>query len=287
MSEFILKNMNTSIDSYGQLISLYAGNRELWFDKMDISIENWFAANLCSPLGGILDKLQRNANTILFSKITDKTQTILQKNGFLSHFGYENIYDNNNTTIRYLKLKPGDSRYFHQYIADSLLNRPELPIMTNILKKKIAESIYEIFVNAQLHSESEFIYTCGQFYPAKHKIEFTISDTGIGFRTKINRWSGKNLSAVQAIRWALKDGHSTKENISGGIGLAILRDFIIMNKGKLQIISNNGFFQEDELGSKTYLFNNDFPGTIINMQFKTDDPAVYAIMQEDNIVDLF
>ncbi|MDR4507873.1 MAG: hypothetical protein MRJ65_06500 [Candidatus Brocadiaceae bacterium] len=45
--------------------------------------------------------------------------------------------------------------------------------------KKITESIYEIFVNAQIHSETDFIYTCGQFFPNKHMIEFTIKDTGI------------------------------------------------------------------------------------------------------------
>ena len=63
------------------------------------------------------------------------------------------------------------------------------------VKEKIVEAICEIFVNAQIHSETEFIYTCGQFYPQNNKIEFTIVDTGVGFRENVNKRFQSNLSA--------------------------------------------------------------------------------------------
>ena len=75
----------------------------------------------------------------------------------------------------------------------------------------IAESIYEIFVNAQIHSSTDYIYTCGQFFPRKHKIEFTIVDTGIGFKNAINNRFNGTLSSIQAMKWALKDGITTKK----------------------------------------------------------------------------
>ena len=37
------------------------------------------------------------------------------------------------------------------------------------VKEKVIEAIYEIFVNAQIHSETQLIYTCSQFFPNKTK----------------------------------------------------------------------------------------------------------------------
>jgi hypothetical protein len=280
MSKFNLINIDTSFESYQQLINLYHENKDRQFETIEISFQQWFAANLSSALGGVLDKLLENLNTIRFSYISPDIRAIMQKNDFLSHFGYQKVNDIYNTTIRYQKLKPSDGRFFHRYVLKELLERPELPAMSSALKKKIAESIYEIFINAQLHSESNFIYMCGQFFPAKHTIEFTITDTGVGFRNRVNSRFERDLSSVQAIKWAMIDGHSTKQGISGGIGLAILTEFVSINKGKIQIISDDGFYQLDTDGVQTRLFSGSFPGTIINMEFKTDDTTSYLLTSE-------
>jgi hypothetical protein len=242
---------------------------------------------MASPLGSVLDCLILKQNEIKLTEIPENIEIILKKNDFLSYFGHSRLIDLNNTTIKYLKLKPSDGRFFHNYIANELLNRSELPFMSHGLKKKIAESLYEIFVNAQIHSESDFIYTCGQFYPKKHCIEFTLTDTGIGFKNKINQQFGTNLPAHKAISWAVKDGHTTKKGISGGIGLSILKEFITKNKGKFQIISSDGFYQLDENGEKTKLFNGEFPGTIINVQFQTNDNMSYRLIEDTNTNDIF
>ena len=147
--------------------------------------------------------------------------------------------------------------------------------------------IYEIFVNAQIHSASPFIYTCGQFFPNKNKIEFTIVDTGIGFKEKINQRFNSNLSAIQAIKWAVQDKMTTKIGVSGGIGLAVLKEFIELNKGKMQIVSSDGFYQFDSEGELDNQFSGQFPGTIVNLQFKTDDKHNYSLKNEIDINDIF
>jgi len=283
----MLYNIDTSFESYEQLIRLFQENKNRIFETIHVSIQKWFSANLCAALGGILDQLINGLNEIRFDTIQQDIQRIIQKNDFLSYYGYQKIEDVNNTTIKYLKLKPSDGRFFHPYVVNELLNRPELPDMTSQLKKKITESIYEMFVNAQMHSETKFIYTCGQFFPLKHKIEFTVVDIGIGFKNRINRRFGRSLTSTQAIKWAVIDGNSTKEDISGGIGLAILKDFIHVNKGKIQIISDDGFYQFDSTGEQYKLFSGFFPGTIINMQFKTDDIASYSLANEEEMENIF
>ncbi|MFA4906660.1 MAG: ATP-binding protein [archaeon] len=278
-----LTGIQTDYDSFAQVIDLYHNYQKDMFGIIGLSFQNWFGANMSSPLGAVLDLLEANLNTI---KIEDFSVSsilkILKKNDFLSHYGYNRLPDTNNTTIKYLKLKPSDGRYFHMYIVNELLTRSELPAMSLGLKKKITEAIYEIFINAKYHSGTKYIYTCGQFFPKKNEIEFTLTDTGDGFKKVINRRFNKNLSAIQAIKWATQDEHSTKIGVPGGIGLSILKEFIVKNQGKIQIISDDGYYEYSRKGEEMRSFQKPFPGSALNVQLRTDDTHSYKLSDEKN-----
>lgn len=284
-----LFRIDNTFDSYQSLISLYEQHRNDFFGDIHLEIRIFFAANMSAALGAILDIFTGNLNEIHFDHISPKVETILQKNDFLTYYGRNRAVDFNNTTIRFQKLKPTDGKYFKTYVIEELIegHSVDLPRMSKGVKEKIVEAIYEIFVNAQIHSESDFIYTCGQFYPNMNKIEFTIVDTGIGFREKINRRFDSNLSAVKAIKWAVEERKTTKLGISGGLGLAVLKEFITINEGKMQIVSNDGFFQYDASKEILKKFEGEFPGTIVNLQFKTDDKHNYSLKSEVDINEIF
>lgn len=286
MKVFNLSNINTYVNSYQQFIDFYHETKGYIFENIDVELNHWFAANMSAVLGGLLDKVSI-ANTIRITSNPQRIATILQKNGFLANYGYSTIIDTNHTTVPYLKLKPTESRYFYDYVNNRLLSNTALPAMSSHLKQKITESIYEIFVNAQMHSETDYIYTCGQFFPKKHKIEFTIVDMGVGFKQKISKRFNRELNSLQAIRWAIEDGNSTKIGIPGGIGLAILKDFIKKNKGQFQIVSDDGFYQFSDTGEEKHFLNNSFPGSIINIQFRTDDIHTYTLTSEINLSTIF
>jgi hypothetical protein len=284
-----LKQINNTFESYQQLINLFENNKKKFLENISISISGFFAANMSASLGAILDSFTQNLNDIEFNIHNTSTESILKKNDFLTYYGKQREVDTNNTTIKFQKLKPTDGKYFKNYVINELIegHSSDLPSMTKGVKKKMIEAIYEIFVNAQIHSESPFIYTCGQFFPTKNKIEFTIVDVGIGFKEKINSRFNKNLSAIQAIKWAVQDKKTTKIGISGGIGLAILKEFIEKNGGKMQIISNDGFYEFGKHGEIINTFNGVFPGTIVNLQFRTDDNMNYRLKSEININEIF
>lgn len=282
-----IANINNTFESYQKLIDFYQEHKDKDFDTIHIELRQWFAANMCATLGGILDIFSDNINTIKFDYISPDIERILLKNDFLSYFGHSRIIDNHHTTIRFLKLKLTDGKYFNNYVVDELIGRAELPQMSDLVKEKMTEAIYEIFVNAQIHSESKHIYTCGQFFPREDKIEFTIVDTGIGFKNKVNNRFGSNLSSIQAIKWAIQDRNTTKIGVTGGIGLALLKEFIEKNGGKMQIISDDGFYQFGRQGEEMHLFKGSFPGTIVNLQFRTNDNSSYVLKSEINTNDIF
>lgn len=277
-----LRNIDTSFESYAQLVTLHHEHKDDFFETIEVTLKQWFGANMAAPLGAVLDKLSSPLNTIKLTEMDSDIQSILQKNHFLSHFGFANQADTYSTTIPYQKLKPSDGRFFMDYVQKGLLARTELPHMSDGLKRKMAESIFEIFVNAQMHSESEHIYTCGQFFPKKEKIEFCITDAGIGFKEKMIRRFGQSVSSLDAIRWAVEDKHTTKQDVSGGLGLALLKEFIMKNKGKLQIVSDLGFYELSTDHEEAKQLPHRFPGAIINVQFLTNDKTNYYLSSERN-----
>ena len=278
-------NIDNSFDSYQQLISFYEENKDKGFDNIHIELRQWFAANMSAALGALLDLLAKNFNDFSFD-ITENIEQILSKNDFLTFYGKERKVDVNQTTIRFQKLTPNDEKYFKAYVIGELIGRTELPKMSETVKAKVAESICEMFVNAQIHSGTKNIYTCGQFFPTKNTIEFTIVDTGIGIKEKVNNFFNRSLTASQAIRWAVIDTHSTKD-VTGGIGLALLKEFIEKNEGKMQIVSDSGFYEFGKTGEVSREFRGRFPGTIVNLQFNTNDSYNYYLKDEIDINDIF
>lgn len=277
------ENIYNDYNSYNYLVYFYHQNQSKAYETIDISFRNvnWIAANSCSMIGAIFQKLQDSFNKIKIWEMNDRLTDILSRNGFLAFLGYQRTYDYQRTTIQYLKLYPKDRRYFSEYIREDLLGKQSMPVMSDRLRKKIIEGIYEIFINAAMHSDTkEGIFTCGQFFPTKNVIEFMITDLGVGIRNQVSRYLNAPFSAVDAIEWAMKERNTTKPNDSGGLGLAILKSFIALNKGKIQIISNNGFWEFSEKGIEKKFLNAEFPGTSVNISINTNDQAHYRLWDE-------
>jgi signal transduction histidine kinase len=110
-----------------------------------------------------------------------------------------------------------------------------------------------------------------------HRLDISIADAGIGIPRKVNEAFGVTLSPVAALRWALREGHTTKKGLPGGVGLKLLKDFIQINGGCVQIASG-GAFWEFKAGKETFWpFAQPFPGTAVNLEVNTDDPRIYHL----------
>lgn len=275
-----LSLISSNYNGYQQLINFYQSNKDCFFGDIHLDLSGWFSADMSAVLGALLDKLTNEMNTIHFDNISSDIEKILLKNDFLTRYGRERLPDINNTTIIFQKIEPNDGKFFSQYVFHKLLGRTEFPSISYCVRRKIAENIYEIFNNAQTHSETEYIYTCGQFYPKKNEIRFIIADTGIGFKESINRRFNANIDATKAISWAIENRKTTRKDIPGGLGLALLKEFIEKNKGQMQIISDSGFYQFSTGGVIEKQFNGKYPGAVVSLMFRTDDMHEYKLKSE-------
>ena len=263
-------------------------DREIIFNFSRVT---FLEANLSALLGTIFEILEKNNNKIEVINIQPQVETILRKNEFLLPFGYDKIVDNFDTALTYKKFTPTDDVGFYEYIQNQLLRKPQFPSHSKKLGREITRNIFEIYENARTHGKCDFIHTCGQFFPKKptKPLHFTVVDKGFNIKQNVSNYLGRNIEAFKAIEWAMIKGNTTKTgDTSGGLGLAVIFEFIELNNGKIQVISSDGFYEFDKGKTKTNKLKCIFDGTIINIKFNLNDTSHYSLSEEvDDFENIF
>lgn len=273
------------------MVRLSAETKDCLFEEVEIDMASvaWFDADMCAAFGAILYSLGENLNTVSLANIRSVVEKILSKNGFLSHYGREKMPDCWGTTIPYQRFDVKDDRYFAEYIENELIHRAEMPDMSVGLLKKFRESIFEIFSNAVLHSRTKLgIFSCGQFFPSRRRLDFSVADLGIGMRQNIKDNIGLDLSPEDAIIWATQGRNTTKRGrVPGGLGLKLLGEFIDLNGGCIQIVSNAGYWRREKGKTVTAQLNHVFPGTVVTVEINTADTNSYKLVSELSSSNIF
>lgn len=281
-------DIKTDFDGYQKLIDLIPRiNSSKEKDViLDFSNVYFFEANLCAILATIIEIIEKSGKIVKLINFNNRVETILRKNEFLFQYGYEKIFDNYATSIRYQKFNPNDKlddNNFEDYIKLQLLSKDDFPSHSKLLGKHITLRIFELYENARTHGSCDFIHACGQYYPRQPEkpLNVTIVDTGKNFQENVSKFLNYNMTSVDAIEWAMKKGNTTKTgDISGGLGLDLIFQFIQHNKGKIQIISSDGFWEWHRGKATKMKLNNPFNGTIANLRFNLNDTSHYKLVEE-------
>lgn len=299
MNEIIItipNKISSDIEGYKSLISIYQKVKKL--DNcviiFDFKYTSWFEANLAAIFGVIGDYASEQGNTLKLKDMRHTVRDVLLRNGFMAEYGMGKVVDYNGTTISYKKFDAEQGLKFSQYIKEELLSKPDFPSLSKLLAKSINESIYELFENARTHGECSHIYTCGQYYPQKQpaRIDITIVDLGISIKRNINQYfkkSGKpSVTGPEAIVWAVQKGNTTKTgNISGGLGLDLVLQFLKLNNGKIQIVSSDGYWEFRNGETQMMVLDEVFNGTIVNIEFNLEDRNYYQLKEEISLDGIF
>jgi signal transduction histidine kinase len=262
---------------------------------IDFSKCKFFDANMAASLKAVLSSVTDSSKIIVINGLPQAVEDILRKNQFLNEYGYPVMRDTNQTTLPLLRVifqyhcfQSSDSRVLDNYLNTHLSGKG-IPKMSPMLNEKFRQGIFEIFENCAKHSDSnQGIFVCGQFFPRLNRLDLTISDAGIGIRTNVRRFLNKKVSSIDAIRWAMEEGNTTKTGSQpGGLGLALLKNLIELNLGKIQIISRQGYYEFSRGKIKFEKLDADFPGTTINLEINTNDNNSYCLRSEISAKDIF
>jgi len=280
--------VSSNFEGYNYLSKLNKELQLLDFESiiLDFSQNTWFEANLCAALGAIIYEANNRLNDISIEGLASRQKNIFSKNHFLASFGGEKISDNYATTIKYRRNKLTDEKLIKEFLYSELIRKPDFPKLSEGLKKEIIRSIFEIYSNAIIHGDCAEVYSCGQLYPTKTppRIDFTIVDMGKSIKKNVCDFFGKEISGIDSIKWALKENSTTKpieKNIPGGLGLKLICDFVKLNNGKIQIVSDTGCWQLNGNKEDSFVLNYPFPGTLVNLEFNLGDQSLYCLKEEE------
>ena len=274
--------LQTNQEGYNFISELYHTMSEQ-DDKnllIDFSKCKFADGNLASALGAILDKLLAKGFTIkLLTPPVKQVRKVFSRNHFFRAWEVKTLTEERENYIDYRKFPSNDSASFKVYIDEGLIHKQKFPKHTELAAQHIIESIYEIYANAAMHGQTSHVYSCGEYKEDSHTLEMTIVDCGITIPINVSNFLQDSISDCDAIKWAFKEGNTTKNN-TGGLGLAILKDFIKMNKGAIQVVSGRGMIEIQGDNVEQFLLNKGFPGTIVNMKFNFDDNKNYFMKSE-------
>lgn len=254
---------------------------------IDLTLTQFIDSNLTALVGAFIFYLQsKNIAVKIILPQDNKVYTTLCKNNFLPFFASQckKMNDITKTVIEFQQFDIHDTikqDNFYELLHNGLLKARGLNNLSDRVLKEITKSVIELFSNAISHSMSQCgIFCAGQYFSKYNKLDITIVDIGVGIPHKVRTYIGKKINDDEAIYWAMQRQNTTREDI-GGLGLHLLKRLIIMTKGKLEIVSYNGYYSivnsKEKLGIKDFCF----PGTIINIEFKIDN-NFYVFKDEIN-----
>lgn len=246
--------------------------------------------NLSAVIGAILDKVRPSFPHILVALPRNKTvKKTLARNHFLRSWQVDITFEEKENYVEYNRFKKdASSSEFKRYIQEGLINKQKFPQHTDLAGEKIVESVFEIYANAVMHGKTEYVHSCGEYMPDKHVLEMTIVDCGQTIPGNVGEFLNKTnqrlMDDCAAIEWAFVSGNTTKSQ-TGGLGLAIIKDFIGLNEGSIQVVSGRGFIEYKGASVERFLLATPFPGTVVNMKFNFDDNKKYFMKSENRPID--
>lgn len=115
--------------------------------------------------------------------------------------------------------------------------------MSTLLRDAFITHLWEIYANAFEHGDSSVgVYTCGEQI-GEDTLLLTVADFGPGIPANAAQKLGKDwIAGDQALAWAFTRGTTTAshQRYPRGLGLDLLKEFVNLNGGRLDIYSHHG-----------------------------------------------
>lgn len=254
---------------------------------LDFSEVDWFDANLCALLSVIiLTNREAGARFSVENIRKPQLRNTLQNIGLFAMLKNEEHLGGQNSAIPIRKFDMKNEELVEEYIYRYILKSSMVPKMSSGAQRKVYRSIFEIYQNSVMHSDADFNMVCGQYFNYRGTMALTMVEVGRTFRDNVcgHNPEYREFSGKQAIEWAVEAGNTTKQaSETGGLGLDLIREFLKLNKGKLQILSSDGYWEEKKGVILAKDCDSSFQGSVVNIEFNLRDTNQYSTPEELDI----
>lgn len=266
-------------DLFGIWNRLNADSLEVTFDFSEC---RFLQQNAVAFLGGLARMVEYQSGKVNFKweTLMDAIKTNLEQNGFCEFFGLDAFpWPGNSIPFRH----DATLNEFNitNYLKTNWLGRGWVNLSQE-LRDAITSRVLECYLNSFEHGESLIgVFSCGQHYPRLELLKISIVDFGIGIPGNIRRFKNNPaIGTIPALKWAFRSGTTTNPGGLGrGVGLDLLKQFVTINQGRMEIFSNDGHavFELDQ--ENYYQRGSFFKGTLINITLQCNE-TLYMLAPE-------
>lgn len=261
--------------------------------RFDFSRCGFLRPNAVAFLGGIARLIESRMGSVVFDWSTLQNKRVMAnicQNGFAGAFGYPSSgWDGN--SIPYREDKTLNMNGIMDYLTYNWIGKGWVHI-SNRLRDAIAGKMWEIYNNAFEHSGTEIgVFSCGQHFWRQNDLILSVADFGRGIpanvRTFLRRYADEalvsKLSGATCLKWAFERGNTTcMGGIARGLGLDLLKEFIRINQGKLEVYSNDGYAIVNKDGERYENRDISFEGTVVHITLRCDE-KLYQFRDESEV----
>ena len=172
-----------------------------------------------------------------------------------------------------------DKSAIMQFLQEKWLGGGAVRLSEDV-QASIMGAVWEVYANAFEHANSLIgIVNCSSFDRTHKRLHLAVVDLGVGIPTNVRTFfSGRTIGAVPAMKWAFAEGRSTKAEAVGysrGLGLAVLKEFIQLNGGFMEVYSNDGYVKISKDNEVYRSRSCGFGGTLVSIVLSADERFYY------------
>jgi hypothetical protein len=281
MSQTVIQipRLNDYPSDFEQLFKIWSQVNDHFLDiRFDFSRCGFLRPNAVAFLGGLARLIESRMGKAVFdwSTLRDSwVRTTIRQNGFAGAFGDLSApWDGN--SIPYREDAFSDMNTIMDYLTYNWIGKGWVHV-SDRLRDAIAGKMWEIYGNAFEHSDSSIgVFSCGQHFPKHNTLVLSVVDFGQGIPEKIRNFVGNDprapgLPADACLRWAFTKGKSTCTDVARGLGLDLLKEFVRLNEGKLEVYSNEGYAIINKSGERYENRRISFEGTVVHITLHCDE----------------
>jgi len=273
-----LREVETNHIGVSEILKFYAFAKQYRYTAVQLNISpvNTMDANLSALVLAIAHKLKAENKVTVFVILADH-MNVFFRNGLIAHLsgkGNANPYeDNRQSTIPLTSFLNTEDESFCQYLRRDFFGHRGLENLTSTTKANLSTHFEEIFVNVVQHANTDYpIFTCGQYFPEKQMLKFTLVDLGEGFLKKIAvKTEGSVSTDNEAMLWATYNLNTTKDVITfgpGGTGLKEIKKYCEQNNGSLHLCSGKGYLNLLKDRTLEQTLPQPLHGSLVNLIFR-------------------
>jgi anti-sigma regulatory factor (Ser/Thr protein kinase) len=280
VTKVFVRRINDTPRDFRALFNLWNYCHDQKQIELNFSQCDFLKQNAVAFLGGMISYIKSNGGSVILNAdtLSPPLRANLEQNGFLRAMGVKAFpWDGN--SVPYRGDSEDDLEEISWYLREKWIGKGWLNIHPDLIDA-VVSNVIEIYSNAFTHSFSpNGVHSCGQKYPQLNELKITAVDFGIGIPQSVRKYLHAAPDTIPddvALRMAFQEGFSTRPDLDlGGLGLKLLKEFIYVNKGRLDIYSHSGHAQIDGNGEQYEIIDTFFRGTVVNITINIDQKFYY------------